>query len=1201
MRCCDYWSARVRRNVRKQDNGVLRISNRDTETEFKSPHTLESTMRSRVETTVSGGETRTMSFAIGCFVQSTSNALGIGKLVECDAERAIVEYFASPAHREHIQREVPLRSLKTVDLESEVRVYVENRDTSAWQVGRVLDYHKSDRKYLVRFPNNESQMISVSDLRVRCLLPIAEPTDHLANQVNETAFWHEARSEFVRHLLEQHRVSRGLTALVSSSIELVAHQAAVIHKVLLDPFQRYLLADEVGLGKTIEAGVLIKQFTLDEPTNHETLVIVPDSLVAQWTLELTQRVHLGDSIGRSIRIVGSRDIKSISAHAETARMIVIDEAHHLSSWAWSSAQEEVLIFDIVRRACIDIRRKVLLLSATPVLHNEKSFLAMLHLLDPQVFPLNSLPLFRERVERRQEIAECMLSLNESESNFFVGRALEELGELLTNDVEFNSLRTQLSELIENNVDERDARRTSLILAIRTHVSDMWRLHRRIIRNRRTDNTAAYMPGRGGVKRVTYECHNEEGLAEAVSDWRLNVAAALSSSEESLKASAQFIVRRMDELAASDPGRAAGLAEQRLRDQEMFNSGGIPVSESESDLLKRIIRAAKACDLTAKMQKLLQIVGTSSTGDSYVVFADSPEIADEIFEFLNLRLPPGRTLRHSQENMSWTRFKSNHTGHVLICDRTAEEGLNLQKRGAAAIHFDLPFSPNRIEQRMGRLDRFGVGMPVQSVVLVCCGSGVQNAWCDLLEKTLCVFGRSIASLQYVIEESMNNIWIEYLDSGHQAIADAATLLGGDEGRVAKESKRILAQDEIDAFDADQITQKIADELESDDRKVSRESSTAFKKWAVADLRFRFRGEENRSDNVFTFEFMRRIDTGPKPFGHDTLISVNEFKGRFRKSIDDVPVTMPTVFTTVPLTFDRVTAQRRVTRLLRVGDPFVDAFEEFTRWDDRGVSYAFWRCVPNHRAIDDTDLFFRFDYVVSPALQPFDDLCSRYAGLITAGEASLGIFRFPDQPVKSRGIDARIQTSVLRHESFGDMISDPAIPIGPAEINIPRRPERRVLAPFDFHQCHIERASTQVVDEDPLRLPRFTVRIEKTVLVTEGDRSGRRLVDDVQNFQTGQLPRILGCFAARFIEKRGDRNHAFPKRSNLQLGVSFQLFEDERLDDLGRKPIAGDGTRIELIAHIPLGECRDPVWFQCGSFDGLLTDDDRRAIEKHNAWS
>ena len=63
--------------------------------------------------------------------------------------------------------------------------------------------------------------------------------------------------------------------------------------------------------------------------------------------------------------------------------------------------------------------------------------------------------------------------------------------------------------------------------------------------------------------------------------------------------------------------------------------------------------------------------------------------------------------------------------MLVCDRSAEEGLKLQKRGTVAIHFDLPFSPNRIEQRMGRLDRFGQGMPVQTVVLVSESSPIQK--------------------------------------------------------------------------------------------------------------------------------------------------------------------------------------------------------------------------------------------------------------------------------------------------------------------------------------------------------------------------------------------------------------------------------------------------------------------------------------------
>ena len=70
--------------------------------------------------------------------------------------------------------------------------------------------------------------------------------------------------------------------------------------------------------------------------------------------------------------------------------------------------------------------------------------------------------------------------------------------------------------------------------------------------------------------------------------------------------------------------------------------------------------------------------------------------------------------------------------------------------------------------------------------------------------------------------------------------------------------------------------------------------------------------------------------------------------------------------------------RSCRLLRVGDPFVDAFERFIRWDDRGVSYAFWRYAPAFQSDDDPEVFFRFDFVVSPAIGPLATLCSQHAG-------------------------------------------------------------------------------------------------------------------------------------------------------------------------------------------------------------------------------
>lgn len=917
------------------------------------------------------------------FVESSENRLGIGKLTKLNSDSGIVEYFRSPADLEPITRVVPKASLKGVVLPYETRAYYRNPVSYTTEVGRILDYQKDDDQYLVRFPNDKLRLLSSDDLQVRCRVPIADPTDHLAYQLNETAFWHEGRSQFVRHLCDQHGANRGLSALISSSVELVPHQASVIHRVLLDPFQRYLLADEVGLGKTIEAGVLVKQFALDEPENHQTLIVVPDSLLVQWQQELTHRFHLGHLLGISIQIVGSRDLNKIAVFCKTARMIVVDEAHHLSSWAWSSDSEERKVFDAVKNCVSKIEQRVLLLSATPVSHNEKSFLAMLHLLDPQVYPLNSLEQFKIRVRLRQEIAECMLSLNENESNFFLDETLDELGELLKDDAEFQSLRGRLQTLLQDVIDESHQERTVLIRSIRTHVNDMWRLHRRILRNRRTETTSAYMPGRGGLKHVTYDSHSERGLEDAIESWRLSLSAVCFGATEPQKAGADSLARMMVEHAACDPGRALEFGQRRLKSASgnlgtTQQQDEVPLFDGEVELLKQIVRAAQDCEHKEKLEALSHCIGSEDSNDSFVIFADHKETADRIFKFLNTRSPTGRMLRHSPSDLSWTQFKSSHRGYVLVCDRRAEEGLNLQKRGASAIHYDLPFAPNRIEQRMGRLDRFGIGTPIQSAALVSSGSRMQEQWCELLNVGLQVFSRSIASLQYVIEESMQQVWREFLDAGSDAFGDAAERLGGDGGTVSKELRRIRAQDDIDSFEADQMTQQVADDLDADDRRLSRTSADVFMNWVVRDMQFRQRGESGRSDAVFSYEFTRRVDTGRRPFGKDTLMPENEFKSRFKDSIDDLPVEKPAWYSTVPMTFDRVIAQKRSTRLLRVGDPFVDALEQFTRWDDRGVSFAFWRYIPDYNPIEDPDVFFRFDYVTSPNLEPFNVLCSQKLG-------------------------------------------------------------------------------------------------------------------------------------------------------------------------------------------------------------------------------
>jgi ATP-dependent helicase HepA len=314
-----------------------------------------------------------------------------------------------------------------------------------------------------------------------------------------------------------------MPGLLSSAIELVEHQVSVVHRVLQDPFQRYLLADEVGLGKTIETGILIRQYVLDKPESHRVLVIVRNALTQQWKEELRRRFHLEKQLGDTIHVIGHRDATGIEEFGHDAGMVVVDEAHHLSAWAYSEDADLVSLYRAVERITTPPERSVLLLSATPILHNEAAFLAMLHLIDPLLYSLTDLEAFRLRVTHRQEVAEAIVSLAEDKINVLLEQTLERLSEFFPVDDRFHDLRRPLSELIGRDVAEDDAERCRLIRSLRVHVSETWRLHRRLLRNRRSENRERLLPGRSGCEICHWESSEIETLEKLLNEWRLNAA------------------------------------------------------------------------------------------------------------------------------------------------------------------------------------------------------------------------------------------------------------------------------------------------------------------------------------------------------------------------------------------------------------------------------------------------------------------------------------------------------------------------------------------------------------------------------------------------------------------------------------------------------------------------------------------------------
>lgn len=411
--------------------------------------------------------------AVGAFVRvstDTTRNLGIGKVVELSGESATVAYFDVPGEESAFQVSVPVAEVRVVSLPNQTRVFRHDEDTGRWQVGRIADGEGS--MCLVAFPNGVSANVAREELEVRWRKPIVNPTEFLIRHVTETPIFAAARSKFVRAVTAQRAACRGIGALLSSSVQLADYQFNVVRKVLQDPVQRYLLADEVGLGKTIEAGLLIRQYTLDV-ADAQILLIVPPSLVTQWREELIQRFGLRDWLEDHLWIIPSDDLSGVNERIKTAGMVVVDEAHHLSR---KTAEGDHLLYELLRKHAPTVPH-LLLLSGTPVLADTEGFLRILHILDPVVFPIDDLEGFERRVHSRQLVAEIAASLL-PENVLAMEDDLDRLCDAFGDDATLMKRVDALRPIVQSLPEEDDEDFLFALGDLRAHLSETYKLHRR---------------------------------------------------------------------------------------------------------------------------------------------------------------------------------------------------------------------------------------------------------------------------------------------------------------------------------------------------------------------------------------------------------------------------------------------------------------------------------------------------------------------------------------------------------------------------------------------------------------------------------------------------------------------------------------------------------------------------------------------------
>ncbi len=536
-------------------------------------------------------------------------------------------------------------------------------------------------------------------------------------------------------------------AIHTSLVDPLPHQISAVYGEML-PRQplRFLLADDPGAGKTIMAGLLIKEL-IARSDLERCLVVAPGSLVEQWQDELGQKFNLEfDILSRDMietsrsgnpfedrnRLIVRLDVlarnEELQEKLASARewdLIICDEAHRMSATYFGGDVKYTKRYQVGQKlgeAC----RHLLLMSATPHNGKEEDFQLFMALLDGDRFEGR----FRDGVHYA-DTADMMRRLTKEELLRFDGRPLFPERRAYT-------VKYQLSEL-------EAALYTAVTEYVRTEMNRVQRFAEgdgkkrnnvgfalQILQRRLASSPAAIYQS---LKRRRERLENELGEARLAAKGRRAGFAAPDVNADILKNIEEYGQDEIDELedliatgaTTAETAEQLALEVETLKGLETMALGVLRSGlDAKWTQLNRILDDDLMVDADGNRRKLIIFTEPKDTlhylVDKVRARLGNPDAVDVIH---------GGVSREERRNVI-ERFMQDRDMLVLIANDAAGEGVNLQ-RGHLMVNYDLPWNPNKIEQRFGRIHRIGQTEVCHLWNLVAADTREGEVYARLLEK------------------------------------------------------------------------------------------------------------------------------------------------------------------------------------------------------------------------------------------------------------------------------------------------------------------------------------------------------------------------------------------------------------------------------------------------------------------------------------
>ena len=509
---------------------------------------------------------------------------------------------------------------------------------------------------------------SLKEVMIDHFIKFNKPHDRLLNSQVDRLDWFRLRKDCLRHQYQQQQSE--LMGLTGGRVSLIPHQLYIADEVGNRFAPRVLLADEVGLGKTIEAGLIIHQ-QLVSGRAKRILIIVPESLMHQWLVEMLRRFNLKFSIfdhDRCVETAGDDNSNPFSTEqlvlvnlgfitdnptwyesliSEDWDLMVVDEAHHLN-WQQDNPSIEYQCIEQLAQ----VIPGVLLLTATPDQLGHESHFARLRLLDSDRF--YDYGKFIEEESHYSEVADAANALVEEE------KLTDEQEATLTTLLKESDISEQLITLKSDiSATQAEVRQQLLKQLLDRHGTG-----RILFRNSR--NTIKGFPAR--------EIHPTpltmpEQYQDTINEFMLSgCPETLANSKQ-----AKFIFT---------PEMLYGLDHQ---------------SEKWTDFDPRVDYLIELLQ-SLKKEKVLVICANAQT-------AMDLEVALRVKEGIRAAVFHEGLSIFERDKAAAYFAQDEDSAQLLLCSEIGSEGRNFQFAHHLVL-FDLPSNPDLLEQRIGRLDRIG---------------------------------------------------------------------------------------------------------------------------------------------------------------------------------------------------------------------------------------------------------------------------------------------------------------------------------------------------------------------------------------------------------------------------------------------------------------------------------------------------------------